>query len=189
VILVTTSRGGEIGWEIEAIEGGHGMDNPAIPRWTGPPTSTARINSRPRRRSRRARGTRSRPTAQGNTLPSQLPLDAILAATEALGLTDVAIDQGTSGNFLSGFLGLHGVYYNLHGRPQRRRRPHPRRLRAAREPTRARSSRRPCTRCSSSTRPTASRVREHSSCCAAGRDAAGRSSGDAAELSVTRRGA
>jgi len=49
----------------------------------------------------------------GNTLPSQLPLDEIFAATSSLGLTDVVIDQETSGNFLSGFLGLHGVYYNL----------------------------------------------------------------------------
>ena len=30
-ILLTTSRGGEIGWEIEALEGGHGLENPGGP--------------------------------------------------------------------------------------------------------------------------------------------------------------
>lgn len=112
VILVTTSRGGQIGWEIEALEGGHGANNPGDPAmdWasdkygadqfpteaTIEPRSWAAITS----------------YRQGNTLASQLPIDAIVAATEPLGLTSVAVDQGTSGNFLSGFLGLHGVYYN-----------------------------------------------------------------------------
>lgn len=49
---------------------------------------------------------------QGVQLPSQLPLEAIDAATQALNLTNVEIDMGTSGNFLSGFLGLHGLLYN-----------------------------------------------------------------------------
>ena len=49
---------------------------------------------------------------QGKTLPSQLPVDEILAATQGLGVATVAIDTGTSGNFLSGFLALHGLYYN-----------------------------------------------------------------------------
>ena len=31
VILLTTSRGGKIGWEIEALEGGHGMGKPGDP--------------------------------------------------------------------------------------------------------------------------------------------------------------
>jgi hypothetical protein len=50
----------------------------------------------------------------GNQLQSQLPIDDIfLAATSALGLADVFIDEtGTSGDYLSGFLGLHGLYYN-----------------------------------------------------------------------------
>lgn len=30
-LLITTSRGGQIGWEIEALEGGHGDDNPDGP--------------------------------------------------------------------------------------------------------------------------------------------------------------
>jgi hypothetical protein len=50
---------------------------------------------------------------RGTTLPSQLPMDDIVAATRALNLVDVEIDtDGTSGNYLSGFLGLHGLYYN-----------------------------------------------------------------------------
>ena len=41
-------------------------------------------------------------------------MNEILIATSALGLTSVQIDQnGTSGNYLSGFLGLHGLAYNL----------------------------------------------------------------------------
>lgn len=112
VILVTTSRGGQIGWELEALEGGHGLGNAGDPAFdwisdnygdehhpteaTIDPRSWAAIST----------------YRQGVTLASQLPLDDILAATEPLGLTSVVIDQGTSGNFLSGFLGLHGVYYN-----------------------------------------------------------------------------
>ncbi|HEY8375953.1 MAG TPA: hypothetical protein VIK91_05665, partial [Nannocystis sp.] len=53
---------------------------------------------------------------KGHTLPSRLPMDEIFAAADALGLTSVAIDHGTSGNFLSGFLGLHGLYYDLTAR-------------------------------------------------------------------------
>ena len=37
----------------------------------------------------------------------------IVTATQALGLESVQIDtNGTSGNYLSGFMGLHGLYYN-----------------------------------------------------------------------------
>ena len=50
------------------------------------------------------------------TVPSALPLDAIFDATDALAVTSVVIENGTSGNFLSGFLGLHGVYYQLHAK-------------------------------------------------------------------------
>jgi hypothetical protein len=42
-----------------------------------------------------------------------LPIDDIFAATAALALADVFIDEtGTSGDYLSGFLALHGLYYN-----------------------------------------------------------------------------
>ncbi len=111
VILVTTSRGGEIGWEIEALEGGHGgqtMD-PAMD-WASDKYGADQF---PTMATIEARSWDAISTYRGgNTLPSQLPLDAILAATSSLGLTDVVIDQETSGNFLSGFLGLHGVFYN-----------------------------------------------------------------------------
>ena len=55
----------------------------------------------------------------GNRLQSQLPVDDIVSATSALGLANVFIDETeTSGNYLSGFLGLHGLYYNsLHNDP------------------------------------------------------------------------
>jgi hypothetical protein len=113
VILITTSRGGGIGWEIEAIDGGHGQGNADGPAFdwssdqhgadqyptedTIEPASWDAIST----------------YRQGNTLPTQLPVQAIFDATSALGLTNVEVDQGTSGNFLSGFLGLHGLYYNV----------------------------------------------------------------------------
>lgn len=110
-ILITTSRGGQIGWELEAVEGGHGGGGPdPAMDWypdgygdeffpteaTIDPRSWAGIST----------------YRQGAQLDSQLPLDAILAATAPLGLTSVEIEQGTSGNYLSGFLGLHGLLYN-----------------------------------------------------------------------------
>ena len=112
VILVTTSRGGQIGWEIEALEGGHGLNNPGDPSldWA---SDKHGADQRPTQATIEPRSWDAITTyRQGNTLPSQLPLDAIFAATDALGVTSVAIDQGTSGNFLSGFLALHGLYYN-----------------------------------------------------------------------------
>lgn len=117
VIVVTTSRGGAIGWEVEALEGGHGTGNAGGPAldWasdqhgdehfpteaTVEPRSWAAIST----------------YRQGVTLPTQLPVDAIVEATSALGLTQVQIDRsGTSGNFLSGFMGLHGLYYATQAR-------------------------------------------------------------------------
>jgi len=112
VILVTTSRGGKIGWEIEALEGGHGMGNPGDPAmdWVSDGYGADHL---PTEATIEPRSWAAISTyRQGNTLPSQLPIDAILDATTALDLTSVAVDQGTSGNFLSGFLGLHGLVYN-----------------------------------------------------------------------------
>lgn len=112
VIMVTTSRGGKIGWEVEAIEGGHGANNPGDPSqdWASDKYGADQF---PTEATIEARSWTAISTyRKGNTLPSQLPLDAIVAATEQLGLTSVQIDQGTSGNFLSGFLALHGLYYN-----------------------------------------------------------------------------
>jgi hypothetical protein len=113
VILVTTSRGGDIGWEIEAIEGGHGMNEMGSPAndWSSDQHGADQL---PTEETIEARSWDAISSYRvGNTLPSQLPMDAILDATSALGVTNVMIDQGTSGNFLSGFLGLHGLYYNL----------------------------------------------------------------------------
>jgi hypothetical protein len=112
VILVTTSRGGEIGWEIEAIEGGHGMMNNMGPAmdWT---SDGYMADKYPTQETIEAASWDAISTyRKGNTLASQLPLDEIFALTSELGVTTVEIEQGTSGNFLSGFLGLHGVYYN-----------------------------------------------------------------------------
>jgi hypothetical protein len=112
VILLTTSRGGQIGWELEALDGGHGMDNPGDPAmdWASDKYGAVQF---PTQATIEARSWDAISTyRQGNTLPSQLPLDDIFAATDSLGLTSVVIDQGTSGNFLSGFLALHGLYYN-----------------------------------------------------------------------------
>lgn len=112
VILVTTSRGGEIGWEIEALEGGHGMMNNMGPAmdWSSDKYGADQF---PTEETIDAASWEAISTyRKGNTLPSQLPLDEIFTLTSELGVTDVVIDQETSGNFLSGFLGLHGVYYN-----------------------------------------------------------------------------
>jgi hypothetical protein len=110
-IVVTTSRGAEIGWELEAIEGGHGTDLAADPSldWIsdqhGEVTLPTQATIEPR--SWDAISTHR----VGVTVASTLPLDEILAATSALGLTTVEIEGTTSGNFLSGFLGLHGIHW------------------------------------------------------------------------------
>lgn len=111
-ILITTSRGGDIGWELEAIEGGHAgeTDDPADD-WS--PDRHGEIIL-PTRDSVDPRSWDAISTYRdGKTLKSQLPLAAIAAATQPLALASVAIDSdGTSGNYLSGFMGLHGLYYN-----------------------------------------------------------------------------
>ena len=115
-VLITTSRGGDIDWELEAIEGGHsGAAESAKDRadedWRsdayGPITTPAQASVDPR--SWQAITT----YRNGVTLGSQLPLAEILTATQALQIANVEIDQtGTSGNYLSGFMGLHGLFYN-----------------------------------------------------------------------------
>jgi hypothetical protein len=109
-IVITTSRGGGTGWEVEAIEGGHdGETNDPAQDWSsdghGPDT-------RPTENSVDARTWDAISTYRaGTVLASSLPQQAIADAANALGVTSVAIDDGTSGNYLSGFLGLHGGYY------------------------------------------------------------------------------
>ena len=111
-ILITTSRGGTIGWEIEAVEGGHagGGANPAND-WTADNHGAV---FRPTQATVAPRSWTAISTYRnGNTLPSQLPMNDILNAAQALGLETVQIDSaGTSGSYLSGFMGLHGLYYN-----------------------------------------------------------------------------
>lgn len=108
-VLVTTSRGGDIAWELEAVEGGHaggsrlpeddwlsdrnGEGQPV--RSTIDPRSWALI---------------SRYRA-GRQLASTLPLRTILREVAFLNRGTVQIDRATSGNYLSGFLGLHGLGY------------------------------------------------------------------------------
>lgn len=113
VILVTSSRGGGIGWEIEAIEGGHGANNDGDPSldWR---TDAHGADAFPTQATIDARSWDAISThRQGMTLPTQLPVQAIVDATSALGVTDVVVDQGTSGDFLSGFIALHGLHYQL----------------------------------------------------------------------------
>lgn len=112
VILLTTSRGSS-GWEVERIEGGHGTGSALGPErdWISDRYMTdffptmATIDPRS--------WTAISTYRQGTRLTTQQPVDEIVAATSALGLTTVYVDEtGTSGNYLSGFLGLHGLYYN-----------------------------------------------------------------------------
>jgi hypothetical protein len=113
-ILITTSRGGAIGWELEAIEGGHGLDNPGDPSrdWSSDRHGDEHFPTQPTIDPRSWDAISE--FRQGVTVTATLPLDAIFDAASALGTTSVEIDEaGTSGNFLSGFLGLHGIYYHL----------------------------------------------------------------------------
>ena len=110
-ILITTSRGGEIGWEIEAVEGGHGGGADPSSDWgsDGHGTVTLPTQATIDPRSWAAIST----YRSGNTLASALPTQAVASAAQALGTETVAIDvTGTSGNYLSGFMGLHGLYYH-----------------------------------------------------------------------------
>ncbi len=104
-VLITTSRGGSIAWELEAVEGGHGngsadpaMDWRSDEHGVGQPTQ-ASVDERSWQMMARYRA--------GQRLSSTLPMRLI---AEQVGNVAV-IDEGTSGNYLSGFLGLHGLYY------------------------------------------------------------------------------
>ena len=100
-ILITTSRGGDIAWELEAVEGGHtewisDRNGVGLPeRDTVDPRSWALIDR----------------YRNGRQLASALPLTELQAQVGALGRGEVVIDRATSGNYLSGFLGLHGLGY------------------------------------------------------------------------------
>lgn len=99
-------------WEIERVEGGHAGGSTAPFDWI----EDGNGELYPTQGSIDPRSWDAISTYRdGNQLQSQLPIDNIFAATSALALGNVFIDEtGTSGNYLSGFLALHGLYYNLH---------------------------------------------------------------------------
>lgn len=115
--IVTFSWGGDdTRWEIERVEGGHSSSGAPHLDWS----SDGNGVTRPTQTTIDPRSWDAISTYRsGNRLQTQLPVDDIVAATSALGLANVFIDEtGTSGNYLSGFLGLHGLYYNsLHNDP------------------------------------------------------------------------
>ena len=111
-VLITTSRGGRPSagnwrrWKAAMV--------PASP----PAATRAGLDQRrPRRpplpqcRQHRPRSAALLRQHRTQRVASRLPLAAITAATTPLALTNVATDQATSGNYLSGFLGLHGIAY------------------------------------------------------------------------------
>ncbi len=108
-IVITHSRGGAIGWELESIEGGHGNagPDPALD-WI---SDGYGADTRPTQATVDPRSWAAMNTYRNRHASSLLPLDTVQAAAAALGLTTVEIDAGTSGNYLSGFLGLHGIVY------------------------------------------------------------------------------
>ncbi|XOV82446.1 MAG: hypothetical protein ACFHXK_16485 [bacterium] len=109
-ILITTSRGGAIGWEIEAFEGRAEMAASPELDWRSDDYGEVHL---PTQASIEPRSWQAIATHRGkNLLASKLPMQKISAAVTDLNLTTVAIDEATSGNYLSGFLGLHGLYYN-----------------------------------------------------------------------------
>lgn len=112
-VLITTSRGGDIDWELEALEGGHGPHIQPDPsrdwRSDGHGEAFYPEESSITRRSWQAINT----FRAGIALSSQLPLERLKRELSTLNRLNVEIDRtGTSGNYLSGFIALHGLYYN-----------------------------------------------------------------------------
>jgi hypothetical protein len=112
--VITFSWGGyDSRWEIERVEGGHYTGNADPARdWyydgSGPSSEWY-----PYQNTIDARSWDAITTYRQAQLTSQLPVDDIVAAASSLGIGNVFIDEtGTSGNYLSGFLALHGLYYN-----------------------------------------------------------------------------
>jgi hypothetical protein len=103
-------------WEIELVDGGHfGGSTPEFDWITDDDGELRPTQDSIDPRSWDAIST----YRNGNQLQSQLPIANIVAATSGYEFANVFIDEtGTSGNYLSGFLGLHGLYYNsLHNDP------------------------------------------------------------------------
>lgn len=112
VAVITFSwGGGDRRWEIEAVEGGHsgGGSNPAFD-WVSDAYGSA---THPTQATIDGRSWNAISTYRnGSRLSTQLPVQDILDATTGFGFANVFVDQNTSGNYLSGFMGLHGLYYN-----------------------------------------------------------------------------
>ncbi|MCR9259636.1 MAG: hypothetical protein NXH95_07925 [Pseudomonadaceae bacterium] len=109
-ILITNSRGGSIGWEIEAYEGRAEMAASPELDWRSDDHGD---EHQPSQDTIDARSWQAISTYRGeNLLASALPMDQIFDVVSGLNLTNVAIDEATSGSYLSGFLGLHGLYYH-----------------------------------------------------------------------------
>ncbi|MEZ5595992.1 MAG: hypothetical protein R3E84_06295 [Pseudomonadales bacterium] len=109
-VLITTSRGDAIGWEIERVEGGHGGQGDPSADWSSDRHGEEGL---PTRSTVQPRTWAAISTWRGGQrLTSSLPLERIAQAAAALELTSVAIDDDTSGNYLSGFIALHGLYYH-----------------------------------------------------------------------------
>ena len=109
VAVVTFSwGGGDNRWEIERVEGGHGSNgNPAFD-WINDGYGEEFF---PTQESIHALSWDAITTYQSEQLTSQLPIEDILVATADFGFANVFVDEsGTSGSYLSGFLGLHGLY-------------------------------------------------------------------------------
>jgi hypothetical protein len=109
-IITFSWGGGDNRWEIERVDGGHAGGSTPPVDWI----SDANGEPLPTQDSIDPRTWDAISTYRnGNQLRSQLPIHSIFAAASALGLADVFIDKtGTSGNYLSGFLALHALYYN-----------------------------------------------------------------------------
>ena len=108
-ILITTSRGGDIAWELEGFEGGHGQGDDPSRDWISDRFGAEHY---PTRNSIEPRSWDVIATYRaGRRLPSALPLPRLLRDLTALDVAPVAVDAGTSGNYLSGFMGLHGLAY------------------------------------------------------------------------------
>ena len=101
-ILITTSRGGDIQWELEAVEGGHQS-------WI---SDRYGDHTQPLPGTVERRSIDAIETYKNQTIDSKLPLTMLERELSAVFPDNqIVIDQATSGNYLSGFVGLHGIYY------------------------------------------------------------------------------
>ena len=109
-VIITVGRGGSIGWEIEAVEGGHGSGDEVALDWA--PDDYGEVVLPTRASIEQRSWDAIEAWRAGNVLEAELPLEDIEEAALLLGLTSVEIDEtGTSGNDPGGFLALHGLAF------------------------------------------------------------------------------